>query len=329
MIYLVGQIILCLLFTALIGMTMGWLLRGLGTRRQTETVEARWRARVSQLQQQHQTARPADSVATGPLPASPAIEAEIAALKRQIQQRDKALNALRTAQTVSGRASARPATDASQDKDTAQINAQLQGHLAEQKATANQLESQCNRLLNEKEMLIERLRDRETEIGRMGQERQHAINTIAKLQKELRAQRVGDRGEAAPTKTDAVVTKSAVPEPSREAASPSSGQLPAAAQRQGLLIPPDEQSQESPGYNPDWLLSAPRGQKDNLQAIFGIGPKLELQLNNLGIFHFDQIAQFSNDDILWVARHLKSFPGRIVRDRWISQAESLSSRQTS
>ena len=205
MIYLVGQIVFCLFFTALIGATMGWLLRGLGTRRQTETVEARWRERLSRLQQeaaQHTTALSAPEV----VQRSPAAEAEIASLKKQVQQRDEALESLRMAQSVRPPEAADAEALASQARDTAQINTRLQGHLAEQKAEASQLKNRLDRAHSEKEILIERLRDRETEIGRMSQERQHAINTIAKLQKEMRAMRAGEPPVArtpAPSQTPA------------------------------------------------------------------------------------------------------------------------------
>ena len=39
------------------------------------------------------------------------------------------------------------------------------------------------------------------------------------------------------------------------------------------------------------------------------------------------IGRFERNDILWVAHHLKSFPGRIVRDRWIEQAQTLANQR--
>lgn len=71
------------------------------------------------------------------------------------------------------------------------------------------------------------------------------------------------------------------------------------------------------------ILEAPRnGQKDNLTLIKGVGIKLEEKLNGLGIFHFDQIAAWSDEDIAWVDSTL-SFSGRIQRDGWIAQAKAL------
>ncbi len=71
------------------------------------------------------------------------------------------------------------------------------------------------------------------------------------------------------------------------------------------------------------VLSAPRnGKADDLKKIRGVGPKLEKTLNNLGVYHFDQISSWNADEIAWVDDNL-SFRGRIERDGWVSQAKKL------
>ena len=70
-------------------------------------------------------------------------------------------------------------------------------------------------------------------------------------------------------------------------------------------------------------LSAPEGNKaDDLTLIKGIGPKLNGLLNDLGIYHFHQIASFNRENIEWVDEFL-SFKGRIDREEWVSQATIL------
>lgn len=70
-------------------------------------------------------------------------------------------------------------------------------------------------------------------------------------------------------------------------------------------------------------LDAPRGgQADNLRQIGGVGPKIERVLNDLGIFHFDQIAEWSEKEIAWVNSEI-SFKGRIERENWVGQAAAL------
>ena len=70
-------------------------------------------------------------------------------------------------------------------------------------------------------------------------------------------------------------------------------------------------------------LSKPRGGvPDNLTRIRGIGQRNEEVLNNLGIFHFSQIAAWTPGEALWIGRYL-AFPERIERDDWVGQAMLL------
>lgn len=71
-------------------------------------------------------------------------------------------------------------------------------------------------------------------------------------------------------------------------------------------------------------LSAPRkGKADDLKEIEGIGPALEKLCNSLGFYHFDQIAGWSEADVAWVDANMKTFKGRIVRDKWIAQSNII------
>lgn len=70
-------------------------------------------------------------------------------------------------------------------------------------------------------------------------------------------------------------------------------------------------------------LPAPRqGAPDDLTLIVGVGPKTEVTLHALGVYHFDQIAAWTPANIAWVDQYLR-FRGRIVRERWVAQAEEL------
>lgn len=78
------------------------------------------------------------------------------------------------------------------------------------------------------------------------------------------------------------------------------------------------------GKEPE-LLTAPKGGKaDNLKQLKGVGPKLEGTLHELGVYHFDQIASWTAEEIAWVDERLK-FKGRIERDGWIEQSKILAS----
>jgi len=74
------------------------------------------------------------------------------------------------------------------------------------------------------------------------------------------------------------------------------------------------------GSRPGNLLTEARGGKaDDLKKISGVGPKLEGLLHENGVFHFDQIAAWSPEEVAYMDDQL-SFKGRIERDGWIAQA---------
>jgi predicted flap endonuclease-1-like 5' DNA nuclease len=70
------------------------------------------------------------------------------------------------------------------------------------------------------------------------------------------------------------------------------------------------------------LFTAAQGEADDLKLISGVGPKLEGTLNELGVWHFTQIAGWRKKEVAWVDERLK-FKGRIERDDWIGQAKIL------
>ena len=63
--------------------------------------------------------------------------------------------------------------------------------------------------------------------------------------------------------------------------------------------------------------------KDDLTQINGIGPYIEQRLNEIGIYNYDQISRFSEEDIRILTELIDFFPGRIERDNWIAQASAL------
>jgi len=82
---------------------------------------------------------------------------------------------------------------------------------------------------------------------------------------------------------------------------------------------------EDSGTRPE-ALSAPKGGKaDNLKEIKGVGPKLETMLNEMGFYHFDQIASWGPKEVTWMDGNIKGFKGRVSRDNWVEQAKVLAS----
>lgn len=70
------------------------------------------------------------------------------------------------------------------------------------------------------------------------------------------------------------------------------------------------------------VLEQPQTPPDDLKMINGIGAKLEATLNELGIYYFRQIADFTPGNVAWVNQRLR-FRGRIERERWVEQARRL------
>ncbi len=43
-------------------------------------------------------------------------------------------------------------------------------------------------------------------------------------------------------------------------------------------------------------------------------------VNDLGFYHFDQIAAWTPAEVAWVDENLAGFKGRVSRDNWVEQA---------
>lgn len=74
------------------------------------------------------------------------------------------------------------------------------------------------------------------------------------------------------------------------------------------------------------LLKAPRGgSPDDLSLILGVADKIADQLRSMGIWHFEQIAKWTPENVAWFESQLDGFNGRVTRDKWIEQAQKLAS----
>lgn len=85
----------------------------------------------------------------------------------------------------------------------------------------------------------------------------------------------------------------------------------------------EQTAPSAPATAPVGLLSTEPTDKDDLKRVSGIGPVFEGVLNGLGVYKFEQIANFDEENIQWVADHIETFPDRIYTDRWVEQAAEL------
>jgi large subunit ribosomal protein L19 len=71
----------------------------------------------------------------------------------------------------------------------------------------------------------------------------------------------------------------------------------------------------------------PKGEPDDLNQIKDITPELAARLNGLGVIKFDQIANFSDDDIANLDEAL-GLDGAIEKNNWTDQAMKLMAEAT-
>lgn len=110
-----------------------------------------------------------------------------------------------------------------------------------------------------------------------------------------------------------------LPEVSAEAAIIASAAAVASATAAASLATAPEP--EAPG-RPSGIPAPRLGVKDDLTHVIGILPIIETALNNLGLYHFDQVAELSDDNAGWIENHL-GIAGRIRREHWREQAREL------
>ena len=70
------------------------------------------------------------------------------------------------------------------------------------------------------------------------------------------------------------------------------------------------------------LTSARHGAPDDLTLIEGVSPLQQTTLNAIGVFHFDQIAAWTPENVAWIERYFR-LRGRVTNEAWVEQAEDL------
>ena len=186
--------------------------------------------------------------------------------------------------------------------------------LANQKKRREAAEAEAQRIQAEaakeetvKKEADEKIRAEEEAAKREAEEKSAAEKAAAAKEDEEVQAEAGEKAEA----VEAAVQKETQ---AKDSASPD-GEFP------GSSSPSEPETAEVSA--PEGLLDAPRdGGKDNLTRIKGIGIKIDEALNSIGIWHFDQIAVWTEENMAWADKEL-AFPGRAKRDDWVGQAKLL------
>ncbi len=135
------------------------------------------------------------------------------------------------------------------------------------------------------------------------------------------ASRAAAEVASADAATPKSTAKSAAKKPAAKKTAPKTAPKPA-AKSTGTATSASARKPVAKDGKPETLTKARSGGADDLKQIKGVGPGLEKTLNELGFYHFDQIAGWRKKEIEWVDSRLK-FKGRIERDEWIKQAKKL------
>lgn len=159
--------------------------------------------------------------------------------------------------------------------------------------------------------LRERLQECEAERHRQTDE----INDLLEQLAEARARTSNEAVEAPATGSEAA------DQPFTEAAS--QPDLEDATDAQTEAEVPTEDIEKPTVATPETLFTERPEEVDDLKRIKGVGKVMEGVLNAKGIYLFRQLAALDESEIAWVNQAIEAFPGRIVRDRWVEQAQEL------
>lgn len=327
--YLIFQILVFLLLAAILGFIVGWLLRGSRFQSELQDLDARWRSKLGDVENERDRFAGEANQANE---ARAKTEASATEAGRLAETHDASLQQLRREhETKLGLLS-----------DTEQRAGGLEKELADAKASLSSQQSaggDAERLGKELAAANTRASGLERDLNSAKEANGTCKREVDRLQAEIaalkRAAAAGDNALAATGPSGSTSSSAGGAGPGSalglvggsdtERAAAPSGLAESAGQdfqASAKASSSSDSGDDNEGVRPE-ALSAPRGgSADDLKKISGVGPKLEKTLNGLGIFHFSQIAEFTPDHVAWVDKYLR-FKGRIERENWIEQAKVL------
>lgn len=160
------------------------------------------------------------------------------------------------------------------------------------------------------------------QLDQVQQKEDDKVNDVASMQSLYNATRM---------RMETIEEKLARLESENQALQQSLQSLAAAASNAAAPSSPSLEFAEEPEYQPNDDKSVLRGridvdqvaERDDLSLIVGVGDFLARKLNETGVYTFEQIAQWNEADVERITNELSYFPGRILKDDWIGQAQRL------
>ena len=326
MIYLIGKMLLPLFFSVMIGLWLGWQLRGLEFSQRLRTLQNEWAARFRSSDQERDFAiKKSTTLDLKSKQYKKQLEASGKLLKRYEEKRKQSQITTeednKLIKKLSSALNRLRINLVDRDEKLKKLSTFLIKLKELERSQKDKIRSGSNtieRLIlqtKEKSNEIQVLHD-ELNIVQENQKSTHASSTdIKKDYFDLQA-KLNDRE----TKLDLIKHEL---EAQKETATSMEKELQAIQAQVTTAPANDLDMQLTKSNRPVWILEEPNQRKDNLQMIKGVGPVMEKLLNEIGIFHYNQLARMNESDCLWVSDRIRTFPKRIKRDRWQQQAVEL------
>ncbi|MGO8971112.1 MAG: hypothetical protein ACLQDQ_16255 [Myxococcaceae bacterium] len=330
----VGEILLCLILAALLGLAIGWLARDLGARR----AAAGLRQALDEVRAELHAGRAARSEeqlkVTALQTAADNLRHEADTLRRELRETALARDAAR--HDISGTREQLLRLSAQlKDAETARVsNLAAADTLRAAVAHAEARLAEAEREVNVQRQKLEQLQAAQPSGASAEATRQRLETLRATLQAaeagwdSARAQAEASHQQLAATRrqlVDSEVDRQALAARLVEAQSllvELRSKLDSRPSPSEAVARKDEPDTTAPEPRPP-PKSAAGPVRDDLQQIRGIGPVLERRLHRSGIYRFAQIATWTHADILAMSERLPGFHDRIVRDRWTTEARRL------
>ena len=294
--------IILLALTAVIGVIVGWVVRGRRSSQEKAAINAGWQEQIEAQRAEHQRLVKQGKGLMDQI-------SQFQASNRDAKNRAKALSA--AAQKASARRDElqREIKDIRSNLEVVVSQRdQLQTQSAAQDDSKNSVQQKDEKIFqlsrelenwqNRLPPLIERYKLRNEEAEQLEADLAHAHVRIQELEDDS----INSQTRIEPVRDSELLTNG------RDASNDHSDR--------GV----DGEARSEVTTDDDYLKTL----RDNLKHIKGVGPAIEKTLNEMGIFRFQQIADMSEYDIDRVAQRLKGFHSRIYRENWIGQARELS-----
>lgn len=327
MIYLIGKMLLPLFFALMIGCWLGWQLRGLEFSQRLRTLQNEWAARFRSSDQERDFAiKKSTTLDLKSKQYKQQLEASGKLLKRFEESRKQSQITIeednKLIKKLSMALNHLRASVLERDEKLKKLSTILIKLKELEKSQKNKIRSgghTIERLMiqaQEKSNKIKTLHDELSQVQETQKTSQVSSSNIKQDYYDLQA-KLNDRE----TKLDLVKQEL---ESQKENANSMEKELQA-IQAHVTTSPANDLDMQiaTKSNRPVWILEEPDGEKDSLQDIKGIGPVMEKLLNEIGIFHYNQLARMNESDCLWISDRIRTFPKRIKRDRWQQQAVEL------